>query len=1266
MNLLKPNILKSVALLVSLLTAGGNVHATEYECDPLHEDEGVTFNQILSPLPILASERPFIPAEKIAWMNEKIARNDVHADRFIKQVGNNRTNSDSGFANALAYRLTGSDAYLEQARVHYKRMYVDNNAKHGSDVIGYEYGCHPNNFRSAGKYLPLYYMWLYDELTEEERAHAVRTMAYVGEYWLKYIPGNNTTREGNKGKPQRPTDSDETVMLAENLLFYGLALRGTELGDRLIAMSDKYFEEYVVPLYITGIFEGGVWGEGLQYSINTNVHWPLTYLLNKQLRPEKLAEYTAKGWDFDKYFNNSIEGYIYITVGDKVQSWTQGSNQNPYTWFLGEEFILPNLYRGLAVFSGATTSEHHKKLANGYMEDLKNKWGALRSMNTGAWHMLFEEPSVGTLSPQTAGMPTTFVAEGPNIVHTRTDWSADASSFYIAATSAKADHINQDTLAFDYFRKGQKMSGERYSYEGDTADAIGHNMLLIEGPENYETEGSITVENGGRCESCTAIDPMGDGEILHHAEAPNYNYVALDGTLPYNFKKDVAESFGLYIPHVSRQVVNIKPDAFIVFDNVITDKTKYYDFRWSTAPIDDQIVNGEWIRKIEYLQHFEGKPILDDDGFLVSLVEGELVINAGDDQVPVDPQQIKFKSLLPLNPITDIVDEEALWGLGTAEDPATRHSTSVPPEQRKWHIRVRPQERQDQVKFLSMFFGGDENAVVTPTQEVVMNKGNGIISDLSADVMGVALEMAGEWHVIIFPERPDVDVSNVSYDISFIPDGAVVHHYVNGVSEDNYFYNESNGAFSFSSASGTPITNNAGSLYQRTQDGLPYEEFETPSVPTDFVLNESNASELGFSWTPATDNVAVTSYAIYRGTSATDAVPYITVNGPSLTDTGLSPDTSYTYTVVALDLDGNESSRSEPFTAKTQFADYRAPILVRTHDGSGDKETDGSSTRTLRPLAYPDIRTVAFDATVPWFEGVYPASGSTDVNAVENLLLIDFTGVYTFHWQEGVLTLINLDTGEKVYQINPKHGAEDDQGGYTSKRFALDLPKGTLEPETNYEVTITKRFAAFESSPYKMEQPVENGVWTFSTESTSVITTNEPEGPVFSALDIAGTQPEKLLDGGDFESGTNIIKLDHRTSGAVTDVNPISGTYSVELALQKYGRARVEHAYPWGAEVYAKALHGYSQVRLPLEAIPDGGEINLCVVAIFAGNTKDMACKSILGNPGEVVTVEPVLHIDPTKNVRRLYSWYQYLGYEGTINVTVDDLELVLYRLDTE
>mgnify|MGYP000137798629 CR=1 FL=1 len=171
----------------------------------------------------------------------------------------------------------------------------------------------------------------------------------------------------------------------------------------------------------------------------------------------------------------------------------------------------------------------------------------------------------------------------------------------------------------------------------------------------------------------------------------------------------------------------------------------------------------------------------------------------------------------------------------------------------------------------------------------------------------------------------------------------------------------------------------------------------------------------------------------------------------------------------------------------------------------------------------------------------------------------------------------------------------------------------------------------------------------------------------FSLLNIPDTTPEELIKDGDFENAPSIINHDHRTAGTVTNVNPITGSYSHELALQTYGRARVDYVYPWGSDVHAKALQGYSQIRLP-EAGIEHGTLNFCVVAYYSGGAerKDIECKPVVGQPGEIVKVAPMLDINPLDNISRIYAWYQYIGSESMVNVTVDDLNLVLHRTNAE
>src|SRR5262249_30222173 len=67
-----------------------------------------------------------------------------------------------------------------------------------------------------------------------------------------------------------------------------------------------------------------------------------------------------------------------------------------------------------------------------------------------------------------------------------------------------------------------------------------------------------------------------------------------------------------------------------------------------------------------------------------------------------------------------------------------------------------------------------------------------------------------------------------------------------------------------------------------------------PSVPTGLAATAIGPTQIDLAWTAATDNVGVTGYTIYR-----DGLLVGTVDGATtgFSDTGLTPDTTYTYAV---------------------------------------------------------------------------------------------------------------------------------------------------------------------------------------------------------------------------------------------------------------------------------------------------------------------------------------------------------------------------------
>lgn len=74
-----------------------------------------------------------------------------------------------------------------------------------------------------------------------------------------------------------------------------------------------------------------------------------------------------------------------------------------------------------------------------------------------------------------------------------------------------------------------------------------------------------------------------------------------------------------------------------------------------------------------------------------------------------------------------------------------------------------------------------------------------------------------------------------------------------------------------------------------------------PSMPGD-LGGTPGVTTAALTWSASTDNVAVQSYRIYRGGIHIASVP-----GLAYLDTGLAPDTSYNYEVIAVDTSGNLS-----------------------------------------------------------------------------------------------------------------------------------------------------------------------------------------------------------------------------------------------------------------------------------------------------------------------------------------------------------------------
>jgi chitodextrinase len=87
----------------------------------------------------------------------------------------------------------------------------------------------------------------------------------------------------------------------------------------------------------------------------------------------------------------------------------------------------------------------------------------------------------------------------------------------------------------------------------------------------------------------------------------------------------------------------------------------------------------------------------------------------------------------------------------------------------------------------------------------------------------------------------------------------------------------------------------------------------SPSVPANLSGTGTSVSSLSLSWSAASDNIGVTQYKLYRNGALLTALGKAT----TYSDSGLTPSTSYSYTVSACDAAGNCSAQSSAVSVAT-------------------------------------------------------------------------------------------------------------------------------------------------------------------------------------------------------------------------------------------------------------------------------------------------------------------------------------------------------------
>src|SRR5437763_16996386 len=105
-----------------------------------------------------------------------------------------------------------------------------------------------------------------------------------------------------------------------------------------------------------------------------------------------------------------------------------------------------------------------------------------------------------------------------------------------------------------------------------------------------------------------------------------------------------------------------------------------------------------------------------------------------------------------------------------------------------------------------------------------------------------------------------------------------------------------------------------------------------PATPTGLAASAVTSTSLTLSWSPASDNVGVTGYRVYR-----DGTLVASPGGTSVSITGLLASVLYSFTVSAVDAAGNASASSAPLSVTTPpLLPYDPQVQWQTGMETGD------------------------------------------------------------------------------------------------------------------------------------------------------------------------------------------------------------------------------------------------------------------------------------------------------------------------------------------
>lgn len=451
-------------------------------------------------------------------------------------------------------------AYLverQAGRAH--RPYVDLILKTWGDG-----GMIANREGSSFGYHAIVYDWIYDALTDEQRARYGNALGG----WLTWSSGEAaiTLKGGHWEYNQTWGPSHLNVMHSRDAitqkLMIALAITGAPVADEHQVNARKFLDSWAtrIPAECIPAFDamGGSWAE----SHGHGAYGPITVI-----------PYAFEAW-------RTATGQDLFRAG---KPWSYLREMSRWLTYLRVPHVDRHAYLddgGGDRFSGFADSA---PLIARALRDPLAQWHADQAATTDAYRysswkrVVFADPEVKARTPAELKLPLAYVFAGAGHVFMRSSWDdPNATWAFFGAGPHRAGHQHDDEGHFMIARQGGLVSrggGRGGGNDGDHywGGSLVFNIVTIFDPAEKPRRNKGNENDGGLLRHVYASPPNERGHLVAYQHEKTFTYAAADLTAGYSRAK---------AKEVTRQFLYLrgepgKAEFFVVLDRVESTKPEF-------------------------------------------------------------------------------------------------------------------------------------------------------------------------------------------------------------------------------------------------------------------------------------------------------------------------------------------------------------------------------------------------------------------------------------------------------------------------------------------------------------------------------------------------------------------------------------------------------------------------------------------------------------------------------------------------------------------